>query len=130
MSMVAANKERGEVSLKHKGELYILRPQFDAVMRIEAALNKTIIQLARDVRVMELGQTQMAIIFSASCVNHELSVSEAGNIIFDLGFDTAFSEISAFIANALTGGRPPKKPKAATKKKVAKKAAKKKTKKN
>ena len=111
-----ANKERGEVTLKLGGEIYVLAPSFGAVCEIEDALGTNLFILGRRLANTEIAAREV-IDLTHACLTHanqspagfKLDKVALGEAIFEAGPLVIMTALAEFCINYATGGRREKK---------------------
>jgi hypothetical protein len=111
-----ANEDRGELSLILDGATMVLRPTFEALTEIEQALDRGLVDLARDALDAKLKLAETAQIVTACVRAWGRDVSDKGaaganaaciaRLIVDSdgGLHNALKTVGALLSLAVTGG--------------------------
>jgi hypothetical protein len=103
---MTANSERGEVAIMLGGRECVLRPTMEAVARIENALDSGLMEIYQKLRKGNYGlRDAHPIIREGLRAAEEKIPDNLPDIIYVDGVLTFYEPISAFIVNALNGGK-------------------------
>jgi hypothetical protein len=106
------NPERGEVTIMLDGRSWVLRPTWQAIAEIEAATDKPIMVLIREVSVARYRATELAAIVAAGlrgAGEKGVQLDKVGESIVRAGLANPdlIRSVSDFLTNALNGGATP-----------------------
>lgn len=113
---MSANEERGEVAMELGGERFVLRPTYEAIQAVEAALGRGLVDLGQSALNGKLGTDDAAIVATEfikaqgrATGNKSMAAVNAkkvGSLMFeaDGGFTTCLGIVGAVLAMAATGG--------------------------
>ena len=112
-----ANPHRGEISVTLAGQPFVLRPDFDAIMAIDEALNGIVALTRRAVQdPAALTITELAVVItegikaqgrSTGSVNAHTGTDAVKRMIVTAGIPTVLAGVTQFLAAAVTGGAEP-----------------------
>lgn len=108
--MVALNPQRGDVAVRLGGKAYVMRPTFEALAEIEGITGRGIVDLLNRFSRKEFGaKDTAAVIFAAIKSGGEIGANyeAVGRMVVSDGLVNFIPAISAFLANAVTGGETP-----------------------
>tara|TARA_Y100000004_G_scaffold185061_1_gene234762 strand:+ start:1196 stop:1549 length:354 start_codon:yes stop_codon:yes gene_type:complete len=102
---MTTNKLKGEYKLTLAGKDYKARLNIDAIMRIEAATNKSVIQLAQDMGTNQgitISQILVVLTNALRGGGNDLSEADVKNIIAE-GYMEAVTSVAQILTKTLTG---------------------------
>ncbi len=114
---MTVNPERGEVEIVLEGTTFGLRPTYEAIVAIEKATDRTLVDLARDANVTHLPLAVCAIIVTelirawgkakGDVMAQGVQVERIGHLLMDEGMPTVQVRLALVLVLAATGGYTP-----------------------
>jgi hypothetical protein len=101
-----ANEPRGEIDVVLNGETFTLRPTFEALCQIEAALGRGAIEIVERMEQHRFGVRDAATIIAATAnaAGHRVSEAEIGAKLMHEPLARVCIELLAFLIAAISGG--------------------------